>query len=146
PTGPRSLPDGPAAWAAPLPISTKAPISATAAARAISLEPMSVPPSPFNPGERPDTPVPGTETTNCERSHGGVRKLTAPAIGFRAMPPDWLAPPELRVGLGCMRLSTDADRDPERAVATIAAAVDAGITIFDPARAYSHDADELGHN
>jgi aryl-alcohol dehydrogenase-like predicted oxidoreductase/predicted kinase len=37
--------------------------------------------------------------------------------------------PELRIGLGCMRLSTDAD-------ATIAAAVDAGVTVFDTARAY----------
>ena len=36
------------------------------------------------------------------------------------MPADWLEPSELRVGLGCMRLSTDADRDPRRAHATIA--------------------------
>jgi aryl-alcohol dehydrogenase-like predicted oxidoreductase/predicted kinase len=36
---------------------------------------------------------------------------------------------ELRIGLGCMRLSTDAD-------ATIAAAVGAGVTVFDTARAY----------
>ena len=35
--------------------------------------------------------------------------------------PAW-QPPPLRVGLGCMRLSTDADRDEERALATIAAA------------------------
>jgi aryl-alcohol dehydrogenase-like predicted oxidoreductase len=45
-----------------------------------------------------------------------------------------------------MRLSTDPDRDPERAVATIAAAVDAGITVFDTAHAYGHDESELGHN
>ena len=49
---------------------------------------------------------------------------------------DWLDPSELRVGLGCMRLSTDPDRDDERGVATIAAAVEAGITVFDTARAY----------
>ena len=43
---------------------------------------------------------------------------------------------ELRVGLGCMRLSTDEDRDEERAHATIAAAVAAGVTVFDTARSY----------
>ncbi|HEY1567331.1 MAG TPA: aldo/keto reductase [Solirubrobacteraceae bacterium] len=62
------------------------------------------------------------------------------------MPPDWLAPSELRIGLGCMRLSTDPDRDSERAAATISAAVAAGITVFDTARAYGHGASELGHN
>ena len=39
---------------------------------------------------------------------------------------DWLDPAELRVGLGCMRLSTDEDRDEERALATIAAAAAGG--------------------
>ncbi len=58
----------------------------------------------------------------------------------------WLAPSELRIGLGCMRLSTDADRDPDQAAQTIEAAVGAGITVFDTARAYGHDAGELGHN
>ena len=59
---------------------------------------------------------------------------------------DWLAPTELRVGLGCMRLSTDAEHDPERARATIEAAAAAGIIVFDTARAYGRDAGELGHN
>jgi aryl-alcohol dehydrogenase-like predicted oxidoreductase len=45
--------------------------------------------------------------------------------------PDWLAPSDLRVGLGCMRLP------PETALETIAAAARAGITVFDTARAYS---------
>jgi aryl-alcohol dehydrogenase-like predicted oxidoreductase/predicted kinase len=45
-----------------------------------------------------------------------------------------------------MRLSTDDDRDEERALATIAAAAEAGITVFDTARAYGRDASELGHN
>ncbi len=58
----------------------------------------------------------------------------------------WLAPDELRVGLGCMRLSTDADRDEHRALETVAAAVGAGITVFDTARAYCANASELGHN
>jgi aryl-alcohol dehydrogenase-like predicted oxidoreductase len=58
----------------------------------------------------------------------------------------WLDPPELRIGLGCMRLSTDADRDEERAFETIAAAAAAGVTVFDTAPAYGLGADELGHN
>ena len=45
-----------------------------------------------------------------------------------------------------MRLSTDENRDEERALETIAAAVAAGITVFDTARAYGHGPDELGHN
>jgi aryl-alcohol dehydrogenase-like predicted oxidoreductase len=49
---------------------------------------------------------------------------------------NWLDASELRIGLGCMRLSTDEDRDEERALATIAAAADAGVTVFDTARAY----------
>jgi aryl-alcohol dehydrogenase-like predicted oxidoreductase len=48
----------------------------------------------------------------------------------------WLTTSELRIGLGCMRLSTDADRDDDRATATIAAAAASGITVFDTARAY----------
>ena len=58
----------------------------------------------------------------------------------------WLTSAELRVGLGCMRLSTDEDRDEARALATIAEAVAAGITVFDTARSYGQGADELGHN
>jgi len=45
-----------------------------------------------------------------------------------------------------MRLSTDANRDVDRAMDTIAAAVGAGITVFDTAHAYGHDDTELGHN
>jgi aryl-alcohol dehydrogenase-like predicted oxidoreductase len=44
----------------------------------------------------------------------------------------WLEPDELRVGLGCMRL----DQADASAAATIAAAVAAGTTVFDTARAY----------
>src|ERR687888_134178 len=43
---------------------------------------------------------------------------------------------ELRIGLGCMRLSTEPERDEELALETIAAAVDAGVTVFDTARSY----------
>ena len=41
----------------------------------------------------------------------------------------WLRPAELRIGLGCMRLDPDDS-------ATVEAAVEAGITVFDTARAY----------
>ncbi len=45
-----------------------------------------------------------------------------------------------------MRLSTDEDRNKERALRTIAAAVEAGITVFDTAHAYALGESELGHN
>jgi aryl-alcohol dehydrogenase-like predicted oxidoreductase len=45
-----------------------------------------------------------------------------------------------------MRLSTDSDRDEPRARETITAAVAAGVTVFDTARAYGRDDTELGHN
>src|SRR3954452_18053525 len=48
----------------------------------------------------------------------------------------WLSESELRIGLGCMRLSTDEDRDEQRALATVAAALAAGVTVFDTARSY----------
>ena len=52
------------------------------------------------------------------------------------MAKEWFASGTPRIGLGCMRLSTDEDVDEERALATIAAALDAGITVFDTARSY----------
>jgi aryl-alcohol dehydrogenase-like predicted oxidoreductase/predicted kinase len=45
-----------------------------------------------------------------------------------------------------MRMSTEADRDERLAGETIAAAIGAGITVFDTARAYGRDESELGHN
>jgi len=45
-----------------------------------------------------------------------------------------------------MRLSTDEQRDEELALETITAAADAGISVFDTARAYGSGPDELGHN
>ncbi|HEX7312070.1 MAG TPA: aldo/keto reductase [Gaiellaceae bacterium] len=50
------------------------------------------------------------------------------------------------MGLGCMRLSTDENRDLDVALEAIAAAADAGITVFDTAHSYGLGADELGHN
>jgi aryl-alcohol dehydrogenase-like predicted oxidoreductase len=48
----------------------------------------------------------------------------------------WLDPGELRVGLGCMRLSTDETHDEAGAEETIATAAGAGVTVYDTARAY----------
>src|SRR3984885_9890782 len=45
-----------------------------------------------------------------------------------------------------MRLATRPDRDERRARQTIAAAVTAGVTVFDTAHAYGRDGTELGHN
>ena len=45
-----------------------------------------------------------------------------------------------------MRLSTEQNRDEELALETIAAAVEARVTVFDTARAYGHGEAELGHN
>ena len=69
---------------------------------------------------------------------------------------DFVAPDELRVGLGAMRLSTERERerdgagerdeDAVRATATIHAALDGGITVFDTARAYGLDDGDRGHN
>lgn len=50
------------------------------------------------------------------------------------------------IGLGCMRLSTEPDRDEARATDVLRAAFDAGITLLDTADAYSHDETERGHN
>lgn len=49
-------------------------------------------------------------------------------------------------GLGCMRLSTEPDRDEARAIAVLHAALDAGIEFLDTADAYCWDDDERGHN
>jgi aryl-alcohol dehydrogenase-like predicted oxidoreductase/predicted kinase len=45
-----------------------------------------------------------------------------------------------------MRMSTDAERDERQSNATIHEALDAGITVFDTARAYAPDPGQLGHN
>jgi len=50
------------------------------------------------------------------------------------------------IGLGCMRLSTERDRDEARGIAVLHAALDAGITFFDTADAYCWDDSETGHN
>ena len=45
-----------------------------------------------------------------------------------------------------MRMSTDESRDEQLALETIAAAAEAGMTVFDTAHAYGRDESELGHN
>jgi aryl-alcohol dehydrogenase-like predicted oxidoreductase/histidinol phosphatase-like enzyme/predicted kinase len=50
------------------------------------------------------------------------------------------------VGIGCMRLSTDPDRDEARGIAVLHAALDAGITLLDTADAYGHGEHDTGHN
>ncbi len=53
---------------------------------------------------------------------------------------------ESRVGLGCMRLSTEPDRSDANGLAVIHAALDAGVTFLDTADAYCWDDGERGHN
>jgi aryl-alcohol dehydrogenase-like predicted oxidoreductase/predicted kinase len=45
-----------------------------------------------------------------------------------------------------MRMSTDESRDEQLALETIAAAAEAGVTVFDTAHAYGRGESELGHN
>jgi aryl-alcohol dehydrogenase-like predicted oxidoreductase/histidinol phosphatase-like enzyme len=53
---------------------------------------------------------------------------------------------ERLLGIGCMRLSTERDRDEERATAVLHAALDAGVRLLDTADAYCWDSTESGHN
>ncbi len=50
------------------------------------------------------------------------------------------------LGLGGMPMSVREENDPDRAEATIRAALDAGVTLIDTADAYSRDEEEFGHN
>jgi aryl-alcohol dehydrogenase-like predicted oxidoreductase len=51
-----------------------------------------------------------------------------------------------RIGVGCMRLSTEPDRDDAKSLAVLHAALDAGVTLFDTADAYCWNEREHGHN
>ncbi len=51
-----------------------------------------------------------------------------------------------RIGLGCMRLSTERDRDHAKSLAVLHAAFDAGVTFLDTSDAYCWDDSERGHN
>jgi len=50
------------------------------------------------------------------------------------------------IGLGGMPMSIEGRPDRERSIATIHAALDAGVTFIDTADAYHQQADEVGHN
>lgn len=50
------------------------------------------------------------------------------------------------IGIGCMRLSTERDRDDVRSVEVLHTAFDAGITFLDTADAYGWDDSDIGHN
>ncbi len=50
------------------------------------------------------------------------------------------------IGLGGMPMSIEGRPDRERSIATIHAALDAGITFIDTADAYHLHADDVGHN
>src|SRR2546428_259776 len=50
------------------------------------------------------------------------------------------------IGLGCMRLSIERDRDEARAVAVLHAALDAGVTLLASADAHGWDEADAGHN
>jgi aryl-alcohol dehydrogenase-like predicted oxidoreductase/predicted kinase len=50
------------------------------------------------------------------------------------------------VAIGCMRLSTDPDRNDDRSVEVLHAAFGAGVTLLDTADAYCLDQDDIGHN
>jgi aryl-alcohol dehydrogenase-like predicted oxidoreductase len=50
------------------------------------------------------------------------------------------------IGLGGMPMSIEGRPDRERSIATIHAAIDAGVTFIDTADSYHRDAGEVGHN
>jgi aryl-alcohol dehydrogenase-like predicted oxidoreductase/adenylate kinase family enzyme/histidinol phosphatase-like enzyme len=54
--------------------------------------------------------------------------------------------PTAIVGMGCMRLSTERDRDAVAAIDVLHAAFAAGVNLLDTADAYCWDDDERGHN
>jgi len=54
--------------------------------------------------------------------------------------------PVSAIGLGAMPMSIEGRPDERRSIATIHAALDAGITLIDTADAYHIGADEVGHN
>jgi aryl-alcohol dehydrogenase-like predicted oxidoreductase/adenylate kinase family enzyme len=50
------------------------------------------------------------------------------------------------LAIGCMRMSTDPDRDDDRSLEALHAAFDAGVTLLDTADAYCLDERDTGHN
>jgi aryl-alcohol dehydrogenase-like predicted oxidoreductase/histidinol phosphatase-like enzyme/adenylate kinase family enzyme len=54
--------------------------------------------------------------------------------------------PARPIAIGCMRLSTEADRNDDRSVEVLHAAFEAGVTLLDTADAYGLDERDTGHN
>src|SRR5262245_14452965 len=50
------------------------------------------------------------------------------------------------VGMGCMRLSTDSERDDDSSIEVIRAGLAAGVTVLDTADSYCRDETDIGHN
>src|SRR5258708_17643551 len=50
------------------------------------------------------------------------------------------------ISMGCMRLSTDTDRDEARSLDVLHAALEAGVTLLDTADADCQDDPDVGHN
>jgi aryl-alcohol dehydrogenase-like predicted oxidoreductase len=78
-------------------------------------------------GREPTDPLTATGSTPLQQRTIGNRPVSA-------------------IGLGAMPMSLDGRPERERALATIAAALDAGVTLIDTADAYSRDASDVGHN
>jgi len=84
----------------------------------------------------------------------GALKTAATLASVAAFPnpetgprnPETQATNPMSIGMGCMRLSTDPDRDDERSIAVLHAAFDGGVTFLDTADAYGWDHDDAGHN
>src|SRR5712691_7218165 len=51
-----------------------------------------------------------------------------------------------RLGMGCMRLSSEGARDEAGGIAVLHAALDAGVRFFDTADAYCRNDGDVGHN
>ena len=54
--------------------------------------------------------------------------------------------PSRPIAIGCMRLSTEPDRDDDRSIRVLHAAFDAGVTVLDTADAYCWSDEDFGHN
>jgi aryl-alcohol dehydrogenase-like predicted oxidoreductase len=55
-------------------------------------------------------------------------------------------PEYARIGFGCMRLSTERDRDETHGIEVLHRSLDAGVTLLDTANVYCWDDSEIGHN
>jgi aryl-alcohol dehydrogenase-like predicted oxidoreductase len=82
-------------------------------------------------------PGPPARTTAPGKSQKGAKSMQTRRIGAAQVS---------AIGLGAMPMSIEGRPDEERSLATIHAALDAGITLIDTADAYHLTPDEVGHN